>query len=494
MVYGNLILSAVGEENLYLSNQPEITFFKIVYKKYTNFSTEHIPQYFKITPDFGRRVTVNLSKNADLINDIYLYIKLPSLSVSNHSFLPSNVKKVRWVEKIGLAMVRFIDLEIGGILIDRQYGDWLNIWHELTNNIGHKEGYKKMIGNIESNNNFTDGKDKYTIHVPLNFWFCKNSGISLPVIALKHHDVKIHVEFNDFNNCIKESPNHYLEINSPICLFQENEIIKQEVDGRIYSGEFIHFDISTQRVYYNKIKGEFQIPSSTSNLYKITGQTSKFESDPKPGTQVIKDEDYFYSNDPSIESAYLLVNYVYLDNMERYQFMHNDHEYLVTTVQNIAEQTLNNTNTTYKIPLVNPNKAIFWRCILKSNSLINDNFNYTSYPLTDEYDNLIEKHSIIVNSIKRVEINTWEYYNYVQNYQSNFSSPQKGIYSYSFCINPLKYEPSGSLNFSKIDDSYLQLTMNSKVNYQNPVSIKLYGLQYNVFKVTNGLGGLKYAL
>jgi hypothetical protein len=113
MGLGLLLLVSVGKENIYLSSQPEITFFKMAHKRHTNFSIDTIAQYFKSTPDFGRRVTVNLSKNADLLEKIFLYVELPDIIKENHSVLPTGVKKFAWVKKIGLAIISFVDLEIG---------------------------------------------------------------------------------------------------------------------------------------------------------------------------------------------------------------------------------------------------------------------------------------------------------------------------------------------------------------------------------------------
>ena len=109
---GLLILVSVGKENIYLSAQPEITYFKIAYKRYSNFSIETVAQYFKTIPDFGRRVTVNISKNADLLNQIYLFVQLPDIITSNHSMLPEGIKKFAWNKKVGLSLIKYIDLEM----------------------------------------------------------------------------------------------------------------------------------------------------------------------------------------------------------------------------------------------------------------------------------------------------------------------------------------------------------------------------------------------
>ena len=319
---------------------------------------------------------------ADLVGKIYLYIELPNIESSNHSNLPDGIKKFSWVKKPGLSIIKYIDLEIGGVLVSRQYGDWLNIIGEINQPFGKKRGYDKMIGNIPELINFSNGKENtYGIYIPLDFWFCKDSGLALPLVSLTHHEIKIHVEFNNFEDCYKESPNHYLTIDSPICLFDEGEQIIQEVDGNIYIGEFVYFDIINKRIYYNKIKGDFQIPTYKNLLYKLKGKKSLFETNIEPNSKIVVDETYFM-NPKSIKKTYLLVNYIYLDNKERWFFINKNHEYLVPIVQNISSHTLYNINSSYKIPLVNPSKIIFWRAILLSNQIRNDNFNYTLNPLT----------------------------------------------------------------------------------------------------------------
>ena len=107
---------------------------------------------------------------------------------------------------------------------------------------------------------------------------------------------------------------------------------------------------------------------------------------------------------------------------------------------------------------------------------------------------LINKNTIVINSINRMDISTILYYDIIQKYQYKFYNTQKGIYLYSFALNPLDLQPSGSINFSKIDDAYINLTMNPIVNYQNPVLIQAYGIQYNILKISNGIGGLIYVL
>jgi len=495
MGLGLLLLVSVGKENIYLSSQPEITFFKMAYKRYTNFSIESVAQYFKSSPDFGRRVTVNLSKNADLLGQIHLYVELPDIIKENHSTLPTGIKNFAWIKKIGLGLINYIDLEIGGVLVDRQYGDYLNIWYELTLNLGIKKGFNKMIGNIDVLNNYSNGKNSYILYVPLNFWFCQDSGLAIPLISMIHSEIKIHVLFNDFNKCYLQTPTNYILTTEPFSLFKKGELIRQQVGSQLAVGQFVYFDATKGLLYYNKIANDFLIPTiANDSNYIIVGDDTKFQQNIDPSAIIIIDEDYFRINIPSIQNAYLLVNYIYLDNEERFIFINNSHEYLVPVIQNIQQQTFYSTNILYKVPFYNPVKIIFWRVQLVSNYTSNDLFNYTLDPLLSDTNNIIQNEYLVLNSINRMELNNPVYYTNVQLYQNKFTTPPDGIHMFSFCINPLDHQPSGSLNFSKIDDAYIQMSCNKLVNYQNPINISSYGLQLNLFRVVNGLSGLGYYL
>ena len=490
MGLGLLLLVSIGKENLYLSAQPDITFFKVAYRRHTNYSIEPTPQYFKTTPDFSRRCTVNVAKNADLIGSVHLYVELPYIQLENIS---SVNKQFAWVNKIGLALINFIEIEIGGTIIERHYGDWLNIWHEITITTGHKSGYNKMIGNISELTDFTQSKELKKLYIPLSFWFCQDSGLALPLIALTHNDIKIHVDFNNIETCYKTSPSYFITVSDNFCLLTPGEKFYQTYQNSKIIGEFIYFDPVNLYLYYNQIKGKFIIPQTLNDKnYVLTGEKSNFTINIKPNTVVVNDNDYFKFNKPSLNDSYLLINYIYLDNFERFNFLNNPNEYLIPIVQTLSDQVAYSSNVSYKLPLTNPIKFLVWRCILVSNSNLNDNFNYTTYPYSTNEENIVNTNTIIINSINRMNSNTTEYYTYLQKYQYKLNSTQNGIYFYSFALNPLDLQPSGSLNFSKIDDAYIQFKMNKLINYQNPVTIRCYGIQYNIFRTSNGIGGLQF--
>ena len=168
---GLLQLVAYGAQDVYLTGNPQITFFKVVYRRHTNFSIESIQQTFNGNATLGQRVTCQISRNGDLVHKLYLQANV----------LPGTNGK-----KVGHKLIEQVEVEIGGQMIDRQYGEWMYIWNELTLPEGKKEGFKKMI-NYDGNNS------ENTVYVPLEFWFCRNIGLALPLIALQYHEVKINL-------------------------------------------------------------------------------------------------------------------------------------------------------------------------------------------------------------------------------------------------------------------------------------------------------------
>ena len=185
---GLMQLVAYGAQDIYLSGNPQITFFKVVYRRHTNFSMESIEQTFNGFPNFGKKVTCPISRNGDLIHRIYLQATLPASSIP-----------VDWA---GHELVKSVEVEIGGQRIDKHYAEWLHIWNELTQTAGHWEGYKLMVSGADSivDDVTLSGRlaaENKVLFVPLQFWFCRNPGLALPLIALQYHEVKINLEFGD---------------------------------------------------------------------------------------------------------------------------------------------------------------------------------------------------------------------------------------------------------------------------------------------------------
>ena len=181
---GLLQLVAYGAQDVYLTGNPQITFFKVVYRRHTNFAIEAIQQTFNGTPNFGNRVTCQISRNGDLIHRVYL-------AVVNYSST-NNV-----CPYFGLRLINYVEIEIGGQKIDKHYSHWMYVWNELSLPVSKKDAYKKMVGANDKLASLTNAN----LYIPLEFWFCRNVGLALPLIALQYHEVKINILFETKDNC-----------------------------------------------------------------------------------------------------------------------------------------------------------------------------------------------------------------------------------------------------------------------------------------------------
>lgn len=190
-------LVAYGAQDVYLTGNPQITLFKVVYRRHTNFSVECIELSLE-TAKPGGRPQVQILRNGDLASRAYLRVVLPELRPVNAD--NGFEGKVAWVRRLGHAMIKSVEIQIGGAPIDKHYGVWLDVWYELTHTTGQERGYNAMIGDVpELTELQTSVAGGYTLFVPLQFWFCRNYGLALPLIALQYHDVRLNFELEDLD-------------------------------------------------------------------------------------------------------------------------------------------------------------------------------------------------------------------------------------------------------------------------------------------------------
>ena len=182
---GLLQLVAYGAQDVYLTGNPQITFFKVVYRRHTNFAIEAIQQTFNGNPGYGNRVTCQISRNGDLIHRMYLTV---DMSEETSKVCPY----------FGLRLIDYVELEIGGQKIDKQYSHWMYIWNELSLPYSKREGYKKMVG---GDGDVLSESSNDQLYIPLEFWFCRNVGLALPLIALQYHEVKVNILFQTSEKC-----------------------------------------------------------------------------------------------------------------------------------------------------------------------------------------------------------------------------------------------------------------------------------------------------
>ena len=459
---GLMQLVAYGAQDVYLTGNPQITFFKVVYRRHTNFAMESIENPFNGSPGFGRKVTCTIQRNGDLIYRIYLQATLPKVTLQSSD---GSGAQFRWLNWVGHNLVKNVELEIGGQRIDKHYGDWLQIWNELTQEAGKQAGYAKMVGNVpqlvnllvqggedcdndcsggepNSSNEFLMCAPEYTLYIPLQFWFNRNPGLALPLIALQYHEVRINLEFNDLRNlCFDQSPNQ-------------------------------------------------------SNLHTVRERVAA----------------------AGLVAASLYVDYIYLDTDERRKFAQVSHEYLIETLQFTGGESITSSSNKLKLNFNHPCKELIW--VVQRDSFVScdDNviapwkgqqpFNYSDwwdravlesgYSVT-RVEGLAGNNPTVtallqLNGHDRFQVREGRYFNEVQPYQHHTNVPAVGINVYSFALQPEQHQPSGTCNLSRIDNTTLLLTVsNNAVGTATSATVRVYATNYNVLRIMSGMGGLAYS-
>ena len=476
---GLLQLVAYGAQDVYLTGNPQITFFKVVYRRHTNFAIEAIQQTFNGTAGYGQTVNCQISRNGDLINRVYLQVTLPKIKTPGTS-----TDGTRYVNYVGLRLIKSVLIEIGGQQIDKHYSDWLYIWNELSLPSGKRYGYDTMVGADKDITSYNDT----TLYIPLEFWFCRNVGLALPLIALQYHEVKIKIDFETKENCA--------------------------------------FDL---------VAGDGSVTRGA--LTSGSGAPATYAADVDTGDVVLANA----ANVDPITDMSLWVDYIFLDTDERRRFAQLSHEYLIEQLQFTGTETLNAGSTNrVKLNFNHPCKELIW--VAKPNNFKKKAswYNYTDTDYVDYTTNIITETNpktisdvatstnymagfnfggtdaspivaatpfadtiLQLNGNDRFSVRDGTYFSYVQPFQHHTNIPTNpGINVYSFALKPEDHQPSGTLNMSRIDTATLMVTtkqglLNGSGSYKpEPLTfsgINIYAVNYNVLRILSGMGGLAYS-
>jgi len=235
---GLLQLVAKGKQDVFLTGNPQVTWFKMVYRRYTNFSMESSIIQFDNQPDFGRQITVTIPRKGDLLGPMWLEIQLPALKDSTGAPLS-------YTNAVGHAVIQEITVNIGEQEIDKQYGEWMEIFSNYTVTKDKLDGWNTMIGKRSgaSQGNSQSGTvnlfGPLSLYVPLRFWFCKNPGLALPLIALQYHPIRINITLRPLSQMFV--------INNPIVNPCDTTAVTSGAITMNLYGDFIHLDIEERR-------------------------------------------------------------------------------------------------------------------------------------------------------------------------------------------------------------------------------------------------------
>jgi hypothetical protein len=434
-------LVAYGAQDIYLTGNPQITFFKVVYRRHTNFAMEAIEQVFTGNVELGKKTSCTIARNGDLVGRMYLEVDL----AYDHSGVTKTDESKFWktegCEKVpcsvpGHAMINYVEVEIGGQAIDKHYGEWLNIWMQLTETGEGEQKHLRLVnGSLQSGKPSAPCSNKTCdvrkLYIPLQFWFNRNPGLALPLIALQYHEVKLNLMLNKGKDVVNNS--------------------KQSV---------------------------------------------------------------------KLENICLFCDYIFLDTDERRRFAQVSHEYLIEQVQFNGRNNMSGNIQNLELRFNHPCKEIVWvghdrdertkadgsgTGAGTSKQKVNRPFNFNGAGGAD----LVNKAVLQLNGHDRFREREGTYFRTVQQYQhhtgginsltrchaSGGNGLNNGIYLYSFAINPEEHQPSGTCNFSRIDNAVLTLETleGCGSNAAHCDEIRVYATNYNVLRIMSGMGGLAYS-
>lgn len=476
---GLLQLVLSGQQDQYITQNPQISYFKYAYKRHTNFSMESIPLSFATSPslipegeDYFYRC--DIKRYGDLLSNLYFCFTLPEI-------YSSDTYKFRWIKDIGNIFIKKATITVGGVVIDSIVGEWLSIWNELT--LKDNSSYNRLIGNIPEltsptiqaprigikNNKFYytfypfSAKNKgenpsiqsKTLYVPLNFWFTRNPALALPLLKLQLADIYITIY-------TKGSENLY-QVYSTIA------------------------DMYVSPEYYNILHNDNIDIKTFTNTYSL--------------------------------NPYIDANYIFLGNIERENILKmtnftdnnkNGMQYTIEQINVSTEKSVSSKSTSkidIDMNIHRHTKEILWTIKRDDYKKFNIYNNYTSALTYNESCKIMKSASIIWNKTNtRIEKDA-DYFSYIQPYQHHTNVPKVGIYCYSFALFPEKVNPTGSFNGSvintilrlEIDGKYNNKVINDRLTYYNKEPyefnylITTYTITMNIFEMIGGTAGLKFA-
>lgn len=483
MGYGYIQIVAIDEPNLYFIHDPQITFFKSTVRRNANFSIEPVEQPFNVPPNFGDKVSCDVSRNVgDLLHRAYLVVDLPDV-------VGAAGLQYAWRRNVGYELIDFVELEVNGRVVDRLHGDWLQLVEELESDVDFKK-LGKLVGDVPELYEFSATKRGRRVYVPLRFWFAQVFGRALPLVALQYSEVKLYVQFKPLSEVLFVSPTHEVAVEEFVSLFEAGELLRQVLpDGTEVFGRFVSFDSRARRVRYNPLyQGTFVAGPL------LVGAQSVFSMTPVERDGAASRATGAALPALSIRGAHVLCNFVQLGNAQRLAFAKGRHEFLVQQLQVFRENSVVNRTRRFKINFNHPCSTLVLCAKLAG---ARGNTTYTTFERDGYSDvstrSLIEAASLSVNGKPYLTEAAGDIYNKLNKVAFYGKRGRNGVLVIVLDLHPLRKEqPSGSINFSVNAAVELEVTFDRTVSADNPAHFSCFALNYNVFHVENGIGEIKF--
>jgi hypothetical protein len=357
---GLLQLVAYGAQDAYITGNPHITFWKVLYKRHTNFAMEAMRVNFTGMPAYGQRSVVVVNRNADLMFRTYLEVTLPDTRAAANGSASGANHNVMWTlggrRRLGYLLIQQVEIEIGGQVMDRHYGEWMYLWESLTSNFDQSARLDQMIGTSAQGKATTPASCQgrpVVMYIPLSFWFCRNPGLALPLIALQYHEVRLNFIFRQATDLV---------------LSTYDDVTLGTVAGTWTGG---------------------------------VAQAAQFL--------------------PRFKDAAVYIDYIYLDTDERRRFAQQSHEYLIDQVQYGLQQSVTSQTVRLDLTLNHPVKELVW--VFQDARKLDCSLPATSagaaltYTQPFSYDDIANRCRIQLNGQDRFDERYGDYFWKVQPYQ-----------------------------------------------------------------------------
>jgi hypothetical protein len=534
---GLLQLVAYGAQDAYITGNPHITFWKVLYKRHTNFAIEAMRVNFTGAPAYGQRLVAIVNRNADLVWKTYVEVTLPDMTSPAVDPVWSSGAQRR----IGYLLLQQIEVEIGGQIIDRHYGEWLYLWESLTADYDTSVKLDSMVGGSlggTSTAALTCRGRPNVLYVPLQFWFNRNPGLALPLIALQYHEVRFNITLADSTDLVARGS--FSNIN------QAAAALPPPRDMALYL-DYIYLDVDERRRFAQEsheylidqvqYTGQQTITTSSARLDLTLNHPVKeliwvFQDARKTdcGSDLTVSTGYTqpFSYNDMVNRARIQLNGQdrfderygdYFWKVQPYQHHTGGAFWPTKNAQSVANalsvtgtptsasatftlNALTNTSFTYSalIGVLIPGMTVTGAGITGSNVIASitpssatggtivfwTSFTSTASGYTATTTRIADDNAITSTGTLTTLAQTYE--------------PANPINVYSFAISPEEHQPSGTCNFSRIDNATLVFDSirgssddGSYPSKAYPYNFRIYAVNYNIFRIMSGMGGLAYS-
>ena len=514
---GGLIqLVAYGEQDVFLTGDPKVTFFQAVYKRHTNFAIECIQQTVNgSNVQNNSRMSVVVARSGDLIGEMYIDLQTASPganTVSGYSSTTGTWDGTSWMAERAIANA---ELTIGGQKIDKHFQRWWRLYSELYMTEAKKIQYGKLTSNPNAQVSNVYNASSGQVFLPLFFFFNRNPGMYLPLIALQYHEVRIDFDISQefstyFNGSYFNVWGNYIFLDT-----DERKMFAQKgheylIEQVQYTGASALSSTVTNknlvRITYNHPVKELiwcvtQNAAGGKQLWDFTNSASTtnnvlLTTNPVLGTITSSALSNVIFNTASsnitplsnVNAASVFIGVANSPTSNAIGLMSNAFSNISVAVTSVLANAFSTSQTNMVVPTSyacgNP-MQLFTSAQAQQYQWCEDGYSAnTSYGPVAQF-------KLLINGQDRMKVQSGKYFNQMQSFNHHTGNPYPGIYSYSFALHPEDHQPSGTCNFSRVDNSQAEITL--KQGCSAGSFLEMFAINYNVLRIQSGMGGLAFS-